>query len=331
MATIRQPLAPTDDSDWTRSEVVAGLSSSPKRLPSKFFYDARGSELFERICEQPEYDLTRTELDIMRQHGPAIGWALGERVRLVEFGSGSGAKTRLLLRNVPAPAAYIPVEISASALQESVALLRNEMPALAVMPLVADFTQPLTLPAAPTPSRRTVVYFPGSTLGNFDQPEALAILRNIRAEVGHRGGALIGIDLKKDVAELEAAYNDKAGVTAAFTLNMLTHLNRSVGTDFDERQFRHHARYDAGNSRIETNLVSLANQVVTLAGSTFHFTAGESMLVEYSHKYTLEEFGQMALRSGLRIANYWTDAGKRFAVVFITANPGPTEPSTPLW
>lgn len=331
MTTTRQPLAPTDESDSTRSEVVAGLSSNPKRLSSKFFYDARGSQLFGRICEQPEYYLTRTELDIMRQHGPAMGWALGEWVRLVEFGSGSGAKTRLLLRNVASPAAYIPVDISASALQESVALLRQEIPGLAVMPLVADFTQRLTLPAAPEQSRRTVVYFPGSTLGNFDQQEALTLLRNIRSEVGHRGGALIGIDLKKDVAEMEAAYNDKAGITAAFTLNMLTHLNRDIGTDFDERLFKHRARYDAANSRIETNIVSVAEQVVKLAGSSFHFAAGESMLVEYSHKYTLEEFGQMALRSGLRIANYWTDAEKRFAIVFITANPGPTEPSTPLW
>ena len=298
-----------------RNEVLAGLSANPKRLSSKFFYDARGSELFEAICEQPEYYLTRTEIDIMRMHGPAIGWAVGERVRLVEFGSGSGVKTRLLLQSLKSPAAYIPVEISKTALAESVQKLGHEMPELKAIPLAGDFTQPLILPNSQTPPRRTVVYFPGSTLGNFDRDEALQILRNIRAAVGMGGGALIGIDLKKDASELEAAYNDRAGVTAAFTLNMLAHLNRVAGTNFDTSAFRHDASYDAAAGRIETNLVSLADQAIKLAGVNFKFSKGEKMLVEYSHKYALDEVESLAKQSNMKVTHVWTDPRQRFAVV----------------
>ena len=325
------PPAPDNDPGSMLSEVLAGLNATPKRLPSKFFYDARGSQLFESICEQPEYYLTRTEIDIMRSNGAEISGVLGENVRLVEFGSGNGIKTHLLLQSLIDPAAYLPVEISGSALDESVAALRTEFPDLPVVPLVGDFTKPLQLPKGPPHTSRTVVYFSGSTLGNFDQTEALDILRNIRAEVGHKGGALIGIDLKKDVAELEAAYNDQAGVTAAFTLNMLRHLNAAVGANFEENQFEHHARYDMENGRIETNIISLNDQVVAVHGRRFRFAASESMLVEYSHKYSIDEFGQMALRAGMRVSTCWTDPLKRFAVVFLTANPGPTEPSTPIW
>ena len=301
------------------NEVLAGLSAMPKRLSSKFFYDARGSKLFEAICEQPEYYLTRTEIDIMRMHGPAIGWAVGERVRLVEFGSGSGVKTRLLLRNLKSPVAYIPVEISKTALMESVEKLGREMPELKVIPLAGDFTRPLILPNSQTPPRRTVVYFPGSTLGNFDRDEALQILRNIRAAVGMGGGALIGIDLKKDASELEAAYNDRAGVTAAFTLNMLTHLNRVAWTNFDTSAFRHDARYDAAAGRIETNLVSLVDQTVKLAGVAFKFSGGEKMLVEYSHKYALDEVELLATQANMKVVHVWTDPRQRFAVVHMVS------------
>ncbi len=302
-----------------RNEVLAGLSMRPKRLSSKFFYDARGSKLFEEICEQPEYYLTRTEIDIMRTHGPAIGWAIGERVRLVEFGSGSGTKTRLLLQSLRSPAAYVPVEISSTALTESVEKLGQEMPELKVIPLAGDFTHPLILPNLQTPPRRTVVYFPGSTLGNFDYDEALQIMRNIRSAVGSGGGALIGVDLKKDAAELEAAYNDRAGVTAEFTLNMLTHLNRAVGTNFDTSAFRHDARYDKEAGRIETNLVSLSDQVVKLAGVTFKFAKEERMLVEYSHKYDLEDLDRLARQASMKVAHVWTDPKQRFAVAHMVS------------
>ena len=296
-------------------EVLAGLSQRRKRLPSKFFYDARGSALFEAICEQPEYYLTRAEIEIMQTHGAEIAWAIGERARLVEFGSGSGLKTQMLLRELRKPVAYVPVEISEEALAESVAELRAAMPKLEVLPLATDFTRRLVLPKPRVFPRRTVVYFPGSTLGNFDRDEALDLLKGIRLAVGMGGGAVIGIDLRKDAATTEAAYNDRAGITAAFTLNMLAHLNRAVGTNFDLAAFRHHAVYDAERGRIETNIVSLADQVVRMGDASFRFAKGERLLVEYSHKYSLEEFDDMCQQAGMRSTNVWTDAAGRFAVV----------------
>ncbi len=193
------------------------------------------------------------------------------------------------------------------------------MPELKVIPLAGDFTHPLILPNLQTPPRRTVVYFPGSTLGNFDHDEALQIMRNIRSAVGSGGGALIGVDLKKDAVELEAAYNDRAGVTAEFTLNMLTHLNRAVGTNFDTSAFRHDARYDKEAGRIETNLVSLSDQVVKLAGVTFKFAKEERMLVEYSHKYDLEELDRLARQASMKVAHIWTDPKQRFAVAHMVS------------
>ncbi len=303
------------------AEVQAGLSCTPKRLSSKFFYDARGSDLFERICDQPEYYLTRTELGIMQTQGADMARALGLRVRLVEFGSGSGLKTRLLLSHMAAPAAYVPVEISRASLDASVVALKQAMPHLEVMPLEADFTQPLALPWPQAAAVRTVVYFPGSTLGNFEPHDAMAILRNIRATVGDEGGALIGIDLQKSTAELEAAYNDRAGVTAEFTLNMLTHLNRMAGTDFDVSAFAHRARYSQARSRIETDLISLTDQQVKLGDAVFHFREHEAMRVEYSHKYSLQDFSGFAAQAGFHMSRCWTDAGRRFAVVYLESTP----------
>jgi dimethylhistidine N-methyltransferase len=303
-----------------RDEVLAGLSQRRKRLPSKFFYDARGSSLFEAICEQPEYYLTRAELEIMRVHGAAIGWAIGERARLVEFGSGSGVKTRMLLHNLKKPVAYVPIEVSEVALAASVSELRASMPGLEILPMAADFTRRLMLPKSTTVPRRTVVYFPGSTLGNFEPVDALALLKGIRLAVGMGGGAVIGIDLRKDEATMTAAYNDHAGVTAEFTLNMLAHLNRAVGTDFDLDAFRHHAVYDAEQGRIETNIVSLADQVVRMGDVSFEFSKGERLLVEYSHKYSLEEFEGIVQQAGMRVTNVWTDEARRFAVVHTVSN-----------
>ena len=306
------------------ADALAGLSASPKRLPSKYFYDARGSGLFERICEQPEYYPTRTELAIMRDGIDAIATALGPRVRLVEYGSGSGLKTRMLLRRLQYPAAYVPVEISRSALAASVAGLEVEFPDIEMLPVCADFTQPVVLPRAQRAPRRTVVYFPGSTIGNFEPGDALRLLRQMRAEAGQgggelNGGVLIGVDLVKDQAILEAAYNDAAGVTAEFTLNLLVRLNREAGTDFDVSGFRHHARWHPLAGRIETRLVSLREQDVHLAGRTFHFAAGEAMLVEYSCKYTLEGFARLAGHAGLQVAGTWTDPAKAFSVQWLAS------------
>ena len=303
------------------SEVLEGLARRPKRLPSKFFYDERGSELFERICEQPEYYLTRAELQIMRRHGAAIASMLGDAVRLVEFGSGAGIKTDLLLGQLASPALYMPVDISHTVLEASVAQLRSKFPDLAIHPLAGDFTHPLTLPEAAVTVRRTAVYFPGSTLGNFESHEALGLLRNIRKMVGRSGAALIGVDLKKDAAVTQAAYNDKAGVTAAFTLNMLTHVNRKARSNFDVANFAHRAVYDEANSRIQTDLVSLARQAVRVGDSEIDFYRGEAILVEYSHKYTLADIDMLAAQARLKLAASWLDDESRFAVAYLVGAP----------
>ena len=299
-------------------DVSAGLSASPRRLPSTYFYDARGSVLFERICEQPEYYPARVETAIMRDCGREIAVALGPGIRLVEYGSGSGSKTRLLLDRLDVPSAYLPVEVSRSALASSTAALRRRFPALEVLPVCADFTQPIALPRAVRAPSRTVVYFPGSTIGNFANDDALRLLRQMRAEAGPGGGVLIGIDLVKDVAELEAAYNDAAGVTAEFTLNLLVRMNRELGADFDLGGFRHRARWRPLASRIETHLVSLRTQQVHVGGAAFGFVPGEAMLVEYSCKYTLGNFAELAARAGLRVAQAWTDSLRRFSVQWLT-------------
>lgn len=306
-------------------DALSGLSKSPKRLSSKYFYDARGSELFERICEQSEYYPTRTELAIMRDHVPAIAAALGPNVRLVEYGSGSGLKTRLLLRNLESPVAYVPVEISRSALAESVPRLEREFPRIEMLPVCADFTQPVKLPRAARAPRQTVVYFPGSTLGNFAPDDALRLLRQMRNEAGQGGGVLdggvlIGIDLVKDRAVLEAAYNDAAGVTAEFTLNLLVRMNHELGTDFDLAAFRHRARWHPLAERIETHIVSRREQDVHIDGRTFHFAEREAMRVELSCKYTLDSFAHLAARAGLRVAQVWTDPAWQFSVQWLVCD-----------
>jgi dimethylhistidine N-methyltransferase len=307
------------------ADVLAGLSKSPKRLSSKYFYDARGSVLFERICEQPEYYPTRTELAIMRGHVGEIAAALGPDVRLVEYGSGSGLKTRLLLRNLESPVAYVPVEISRSALAESVGQLEREFRGIEMLPVCADFTQPIELPRAARAPRQTIVYFPGSTLGNFGSDDALRLLRQMRNEAGQGGGALaggvlVGIDLVKDGAALEAAYNDAAGVTAEFTLNLLVRMNRELGADFDLAGFRHRARWHPLAGRIETHVVSRREQDVHIDGRTFRFAEGEAMLVEYSCKYTLDGFARFAARAGLRVVDVWTDPGRQFSVQWLACH-----------
>jgi dimethylhistidine N-methyltransferase len=297
-----------------RADVLRGLAQKPKRLPSKYFYDARGSELFERICELPEYTLTRDELAIMRAQAGEIAAALGPDVLLLEYGSGSGLKTRLLLRHLRTPVAYVPVEIARRALLTSIAELSSEFPQIEMLPVCADFTRSVVLPRPRRPVRRIVVYFPGSTLGNFETHEAVRLLRKMRAEIGTHGAALVGIDLRKDRAALEAAYNDAAGVTAEFTLNMLARFNRELRADFDLSAFRHRARWNALAGRIETHLVSTRAQAVRVADHAFGFEAGEAMLVEYSCKYTPQEFARMAMQADLRVTCAWGDARGRFSV-----------------
>ncbi|MGA9343240.1 MAG: L-histidine N(alpha)-methyltransferase [Rhodanobacteraceae bacterium] len=299
------------------SDVKAGLRRTPKRLSSRYFYDARGSALFERICEQPEYYLTRAELDLMTRHARDIADAVGPGALVVEYGSGSGQKTRLLLDSLAAPVAYVPVEISRAALTDSVNRLAPEFPAIEMLPVCADFTERIMLPEPRREARRTLLYFPGSTIGNFDTREALALLRQMRGEMGANGAALIGADLRKDVTVMEAAYNDAAGVTADFTLNMLARFNRELDADFDLASFRHRARYNPMAGRIETHIVSRRAQTAHIGDEAFEFAAGETILVEYSCKYSIDNFSHLATRANLQVARAWVDEEQQFAVYYL--------------
>ncbi|MFC5435547.1 L-histidine N(alpha)-methyltransferase [Rhodanobacter umsongensis] len=294
-----------------------GLALKPKRLPSWLFYDERGSALFDKICEQPEYYLTRCEIALMDEHAQDIADTLGSEVRLVEYGSGSARKTRMLLQHLHAPIAYVPVELSAEPLRRSVEQLAMDFPQLPLQPLCADFSKPLRLPIPPRAPRRTVVYFPGSTIGNFENREAAVLLRKMRNEMGDAGGILIGVDLKKDPAVIEAAYNDRAGVTAEFTLNMLRRLNRDIGSNFELSAFAHRAHYNPMAGRIETHLVSRREQHVKVGRVNVPFRADEAIQVEYSCKYSLEDFAALAARAGLAVQQVWTDSGRMFSVQYL--------------
>lgn len=305
-------LQPTPD-DIT-GDVLAGLSRTPKRLPSKYFYDRRGSELFEEITRQPEYYLTRVELALLEASAMEISAVVGPRAHVVEYGSGSGRKTRILLDSLDDPVAYTPIEISRSALLASVERLGREFDDIELLPVCADFTQPVAIPQPTRQAEHAFVFFPGSTLGNFTEPDALRLLRAMHQTMGARGGALIGIDLQKSPAIIEPAYNDAAGVTAAFTLNLLARLNRDIGSDFDLDGFQHRADYMADAGRIETFLDSRKAQVVSVEGQRFDFAAGEAMQVEYSHKYTDAGFAALAAGAGMRVVRGWNDAKDWFGL-----------------
>ena len=291
-----------------REDVVAGLSAPRKSLPPKYFYDAAGSRLFARICRLPEYYLTRAELALTRRHLAAIARFAGRGCQLIEFGSGEGLKTRLLVRALR-PSLYVPVDISADALHAAARRLEREFPWLAVAPVLGDFSRPLRIPA--TRRSRSVVYFPGSTIGNLTPEEAHAFLSMSR---GLAARMLVGVDLKKDPALLHAAYNDAAGVTAAFNLNLLARINRELGADFEPRRFRHYAFYNPAAGRIEMHLVALQAHRVRVAGHRFAFAAGETLHTENSYKYSLEEFRGLAAGAGFRSAKVWTDRKGLFAL-----------------
>ena len=305
-------LRPTPD-DITR-DALAGLARTPKRLQSKYFYDARGSRLFEAITRLPEYYLTRTEIALMEARMTDIAALIGAHTHVVEYGSGSGRKTRLLLDALTDPVAYTPIEISRSALLASVERLRDEFPAIEMLPVCADFTQAVRLPRPTRDSAHTLMFFPGSTLGNFTDGEAVALLRAMRTTMGNDGAALIGIDLQKDPILIEAAYNDSTGVTAQFTLNLLARLNREIGSDFDLDGFEHFAVYDRKAGRIETFLISRRAQDVQVGPHAFHFAADEAMQVEYSQKYTDAGFGELAWQAGLRVSERWNDSRDWFGL-----------------
>lgn len=299
-----------------RRDVVAGLSANPKMLPSKYFYDRRGSQLFDEICELEEYYLTRTEQSIVDEHAGAMAERIGRRAMLLELGSGSSTKTRTLLSAVHRPAVYVPIDISHEHLLEAAAGIAEEFPDIEVIPLHGDFGRQLKAPASDTRVDHRVVYFPGSTIGNLVPSEAEALLVRMARLAGEGGGVLIGIDLKKDPAVLEAAYNDTRGVTARFNKNLLRRINRELSGTFDLARFTHKAIFNREHARIEMHLVSRGAQTVSVGGKHFEFADGETVRTELSHKYRLEEFEKMARRAGLEVEQVWTDRREYVAVIY---------------
>lgn len=299
------------------ADVAVGLSRATKTLPSKYFYDQRGSQLFDQICELPEYYPTRTELGIMRKFAPEMGRQIGSGAMVIEFGSGSSVKTRILLDHLIDPVAYVPVDVSYEHLHETARGLTKAYASLDVLPVCADFTRPFELPTATLPETHDAVYFPGSTIGNFEQSEALGLLEHIVSLCGSGGGLLVGIDLQKDADVLEAAYNDAQGVTAEFNLNLLRRINRELGGNFELERFRHLAVYNPDIGRIEMYLESLVEQSVAVCGETYAFRAGERICTEYSHKYTVDGFAAMAESVGLTLRRQWLDDREYFAVLHL--------------
>lgn len=298
--------------------VLDGLSRPQKAIPPKYFYDAKGALLFERICALPEYYPTRTEIAILAQYAPAMAAVVGPRAQLVEYGSGSDRKIRLLLDAFEDPVAYMPVDISGEHLHRSADGLARDFPKIEVTAVVADFTRPFPLPAPRRRPRAVLGLFMGSSIGNFTPGEARTFLAGA-ARLLRGGHLLIGVDLKKETARLHAAYNDAAGVTAEFNLNLLDHINGAVGADFDRTAFAHRAFYDSGKGRIEMHLVSLAAQTVHIAGRAFAFAEGETIHTENSYKYGVEEFQALARRAGWTPEQVWTDAANLFSVHLMRA------------
>jgi dimethylhistidine N-methyltransferase len=291
-------------------ELLAGLSRRPRAIAPKWFYDAAGSRLFDQICELPEYYPTRTELALLESHAPDIARCVGPQAEIVEFGAGASRKVRLLLAALEAPARYVPVDISGEHLLGAVAELRAAHPRLPVQPVVTDFTRDFALPPA---RGRRVAFFPGSSIGNFEPLQAAALLHRF-AEPLACGGLLIGVDLVKDPLELHAAYNDSAGVTARFNLNLWARANREAGADFDLSQWMHSAFYNAPLRRIEMHLVSRRQQRVKVAGQVFDFDEGESVHTEISCKHSVSGFQELARSAGWSPRAVWTDPARRFSL-----------------
>lgn len=298
------------------SDVVEGLQKPQKTLPSKYFYDKRGSELFEEICGLDEYYLTRTELEIMENNIHEITSALGKNVQLIELGSGSSLKTRLLLDHLEDIHSYVPVDISDEFLQNESLNLHREYPNLTIEPVAADYTKPFDLPQTPAGVTK-IAYFPGSTIGNFTRDAAAAFIGLIARLVEDEGGLLIGFDLIKDRQTLVEAYDDTKGVTAAFNKNILVHLNRELGADFDIDQFQHKAIFNEEESRIEMHLISLRDQSVTICGESIFFKEGETIHTENSHKYSLDSFREITAPHFPNVKT-WMDEDQLFAIQFLS-------------
>lgn len=299
------------------AEVLGGLRKPKKELPSRYFYDKRGSHLFERICMLDDYYIPRTEASIMEAHIDDMADLIGPHVLLIEYGSGSCEKMRFLLDHLREPVAYIPIDISREQLLHVTQELAADYPRLQILPVCADYMSSFELPVPKRSFDRAVVYFPGSTIGNFDPIPARHFLQHVAGVCGPGGALLIGVDLKKDPAVLHRAYNDKEGVTAAFNLNLLERINRELNCDFQLEWFRHYAFYNPWESRIEMHLISLRDQIVHLDEETFTFSRGEGIWTENSYKYNLDEFEQMAVSAGFRTERVWTDERKWFSVQYL--------------
>jgi dimethylhistidine N-methyltransferase len=310
------------------AEILEGLRASPKRIAAKYFYDDVGSRLFDQITEQPEYYPTRTELGILRDNAAAIAaLLLKPGCAIVEFGSGCAGKIRILLdAMLSAPAVYVPVEICESVVEDEAATLRKDYPKLDIYPLAADFTRPFELPAAAREAPSRVGFFPGSTIGNFEPHQAAAFFRDIGRTLGPNAILIVGVDLVKPTEILRAAYNDAAGITAKFNLNLLTRINRDLGANFHLKQFEHHAFYNRERNRVEMHLASLKRQKVKVCGETVDFRVGETIHTENSYKYSVESFGALARGNGWTPLAVWKDADDLFSVQAFAFQP-PEAPS----
>ena len=298
--------------------IISALSQPRKTISPKYFYDETGSQLFEEITQLPEYYLTDVELTIMERHIDEMAALIGESASLIEFGAGSGMKTRMLLEHMHDPAAYVPVDISEEHLLDSQRSIQEDFPDIEVLPVPADFLHPFDLPEPATMPLRNVVYFPGSTIGNFERDAAIDLLEVMHEEAGEDGALLIGADLRKDPDVIRAAYNDSAGVTARFNLNMLEHLNREFGAEFDVDAFEHRATYDKEQGRVVMELVSQRDQVVTISDARIPIARDEAITTEYSHKYSLEDFADMVAAAGFATKRVWTDPKGWFSVHYCT-------------
>jgi dimethylhistidine N-methyltransferase len=316
-APLHSNLAPINASGIVE-DVLCGLTASRKTLPPKLFYDDEGARLFEQICTLDEYYLTRTELSILRQSVREIADRVGPRAALVEYGSGAGVKVRLLLDALHAPTAYVPVDISHEQLARVSSELAGDYPGVAIRPLCADYTRPLSLPHLPEHERR-LAFFPGSTIGNFHPAEAAAFLRRIRRAVGSGGMLLLGVDRRKDAATLNAAYDDRHGITAAFNLNVLRRINRELGADFDLSRFRHTAFFNESAGRVEMHLEATTAHEVDVGGTRVAFTRGETIWTESSYKYDREQLATVTTAAGFEIERLWSDADDRFWVALLIA------------
>lgn len=296
-------------------EVLRSLASAPKRLPCRLLFDEVGSQLYEQICETPEYYPTRTEVGILQECISAMVSDVGPNASLVEWGSGASSKTRIVLGALQSPRLYVPIDISPEILMQSARELEREYPALEVRPIVADYARPVQLPLSEVERTQPIVtFFPGSTLGNFEPEAAVEFLAAVRRAGGKRQRFILGTDLPKDRNVLEAAYDDGAGITARFNLNILNVINRRLFADFDLHRFTHRAVYKDAERRVEMQLVSRETQTATILGRPFTFERGEAIVTEHCYKYSLEELEVMANRAGYEVVQTWTDPAQRFAV-----------------